>query len=326
MRFKVESAMDVIDIAKRVFSIESKAILELPNSLTNDFKEMVSVIERCKGTLIVLGMGKSGIVGKKIAATLTSTGTPSVFVHPAEAFHGDLGVIKKRDIVLMISSSGETDEMLQIIPYLKKQENVIIAMSGNMNSTLASNSDYQLNIYVEEEACPLKLAPTSSTTAAMAMGDAVAVVLMQLRGFKAADFAQYHPGGNLGKRLLTSVRKVMRDQELPICGMDESIKDVIHVITSGKCGMAIVMDESKVMGVITDGDLRRAMEASEDFFFGLNAKDIMTYNPKKISERAKIATAESLMHENKVGSLVVENEFSEFVGVVQLYDLERYVS
>ncbi|NPA61215.1 MAG: KpsF/GutQ family sugar-phosphate isomerase, partial [Epsilonproteobacteria bacterium] len=274
--------MDIKLIAKEVFIIEAREVLNLSNSLTDDFENAVDAIFKSKGKLIVSGMGKSGIIGRKISATMSSTGTPSFFIHPAEAYHGDLGMIEKSDIVLLISNSGETDEVLRVIPFLKSNGNTIIGMSGDRESTLAKNSDYHLDIGVEKEACPLQLAPTSSTTATLVMGDALAVVLMKLRNFKDRDFAKFHPGGSLGRRLLTKVEDVMHKRGLPLCARDTDIKDVIQIVSEGKVGLVVVLDGSRIAGVITDGDIRRAMENSSEEFFSIVARDIMTKNPKMI--------------------------------------------
>lgn len=313
--------MDINNIAKEVFAIESKEIANLTNLLTDDFEKAVNAILVSKGKLIISGMGKSGIIGKKIAATLASTGTPSFFLHPGEAYHGDLGMISKSDTVLLISNSGETDEILKIIPFLKAQSNCTISMSGNPESTLARNTSYHLNIAVEHEACPLQLAPTSSTTATLVMGDALAVALMRLRDFKDENFAKFHPGGSLGKRLLTTVESVMKKESLPICSKDTNIKELIHTITDGKCGLVVVMEDEKIEGIITDGDIRRFMESKEESFFSLNANDMMSTNPKTITEDAKLVVANDIMSQNKINSLLVVNNQNKLCGIVQLYDL-----
>jgi arabinose-5-phosphate isomerase len=312
--------MSIKKIAQEVFEIESKAILDLSKNLSSDFEEAVISIFNSNGKLIISGMGKSGIIGKKIAATLASTGTPSFFLHPAEAYHGDLGMIEKDDILLLISNSGETDEILKLIPFLKLQENKVIAMSGNPCSTLAKNSNYHLNIKVEKEACPLQLAPTSSTTATLVMGDALAVALMKKRNFQDTDFAQFHPGGSLGRRLLTRVQDVMQKENLPIVSMETSIQKIISVISEARLGLVVVSEESIIQGVITDGDIRRAMEESQETFFTLTASALMSKNPKTIEGKEKLTIAQSLMTESKVNSLlVVENK--KLIGVVQIYDL-----
>ncbi len=312
--------MNIKEIAKEVFSIEAKEIENLSNNITEDFEKSVKDIFKSKGKLIVSGMGKSGIIGKKISATMASTGTPSFFIHPAEAYHGDLGMIEREDIVLLISNSGETDEVLKLIPFLKSQQNIIIGMSGNIESTLAKNSNYHLNISVKKEACPLQLAPTSSTTATLVMGDALAIALMKLREFKDTDFAQFHPGGSLGRRLLTKVEDVMRKSSLPICTQKSGIKEIIQTVSECKMGLVIVMEQDNIIGVITDGDIRRAMESMEERFFELKAKDLMSKNPKTINSQAKLMEAQTMMAKYKVNSLLVSNN-NILIGVVQIYDL-----
>jgi arabinose-5-phosphate isomerase len=312
-----------IDIAKEVFDIESTQIKNLSTILTEDFELAVQVILRGKGKLIVSGMGKSGIVGKKIAATLSSTGTPSFYLHPAEACHGDIGMIEKNDIILLISNSGETDEVLKLIPFLISQGNKTISMSSNPNSTLAKNSQYHLNIAVQKEACPLQLAPTSSTTATMVMGDALAVALMKHRGFEDQNFAKFHPGGRLGKRLLITVEEVMKKNPIPLVTFDASIMDVIQEITKGQCGLAIVQSsKEKVLGIISDGDIRRAMKEREDNFFKMRAEDIMTENPKTIFKDEKLTQASKQMTQHKINSLLVIDQDKNCLGIVQVFDIE----
>ena len=286
--------MEIKKLAQEVFEIEAKEIANLSHRLTDDFEKSINAILESSGKLIVSGMGKSGIIGKKIAATLASTGTPSFFLHPGEAYHGDLGMIEENDIVLLISNSGETDEVLKLIPFLKHQKNCTISMSGNNDSTLAKNTNYHLNIAVEKEACPLFLAPTSSTTATLVMGDALAVTLMKLRDFKEENFAKFHPGGSLGRRLLTTVGDVMKKHELPITNSNATIKEVIQRITEGKLGLVVVTDKNGINGVITDGDIRRAMESREKEFFGLLAKNLMSLHPKVIDESEKLITASTI--------------------------------
>jgi len=312
---------NILEIAKDVFEIQSQEIKNLSNLLDNNFIESVKSIIASKGKFIISGMGKSGIIGKKISATLASTGTPSFFLHPAEAYHGDLGMIEKDDIVLLISNSGETDEILKLIPFLKAQKNITISMSNNPNSTLAKNTNFHLNIAIDKEACPLQLAPMSSTTATLVMGDAIAVALMRLRDFKDENFAKFHPGGSLGRRLLTTVKRVMKSDNLPVCYKSSSIKDVIHKITDGKCGLVVVIKNHKIKGVITDGDIRRAMEYNEDKFFRLKAKDIMSKNPKTISQNKKLIEADDIMQKSKINSLIVVSKNKKLRGIIQMYDL-----
>jgi arabinose-5-phosphate isomerase len=313
--------VNIKNIAKEVFEIESKEILNLKDNLTDNFEKVVQSVYDSKGKFIICGMGKSGIIGKKIAATLASTGTPSFFLHPGEAYHGDLGMIEKEDIILLISNSGETDEVLKIISFLKSQENITISMSGNPKSTLAINTNYHLNISIRKEACPLNLAPMSSTTATLVMGDAIAVALMKLRDFKDENFAKFHPGGSLGRRLLMTIESVMKKDNLPICSSDTNIKETIHKITNGKCGLVVVIDDNKINGIITDGDIRRAMETNEDNFFSLKSKDLMNNNPKLIKSNKKLVIASDIMGQAKVNSLLVVNEENYLIGIVQMYDL-----
>ena len=313
--------MDIKKLAQEVFEIESKEIANLSKRLTDDFEKTINAIIQSSGKLIVSGMGKSGIIGKKIAATLASTGTPSFFLHPGEAYHGDLGMIEENDIVLLISNSGETDEVLKLIPFLKYQKNCTISMSGNDESTLSKNTNYHLNIAVDKEACPLFLAPTSSTTSTLVMGDALAVTLMKLRDFKEENFAKFHPGGSLGRRLLTTVGDVMKKKNLPIISSQATIKEVIQKISEGKLGLVVIIDNNKIMGIITDGDIRRTMESREKDFFNLKAEDLMSNHPKLIYESDKLISASNIMSQHKINSLLVVNESNDLVGVVQVYDL-----
>lgn len=310
-----------ISTAKKVFEIESKSIADLIKNLTADFSKAVDVVLKSKSRVIVAGIGKSGIIGKKISATLASTGTPSLFLHPTEAFHGDLGMVQKNDVVILISYSGETEELLQIIPFLKAHQNFIIAITGEKNSTLTKNSNAWLNVKVNKEACPLELAPTSSTTATLAMGDALAVALMNARNFKAEDFAKYHPGGSLGRKLLTTVEQVMYSDNLPLVAETATMSSVIATMTKGRFGMAIVHTNKSVKGIITDGDLRRSMEKHKDKFFKLKASQIMTKNPKAVVKEMKMAEAEDLMNELKITSLLVTTK-GKIEGIVQLYNIK----
>jgi len=281
-----------LEIAKEVIAVEAKEIANMQKYLTDDFEKCIDDISGSKGKFIICGMGKSGLIGKKIAATLASTGTPSFFLHPGEAYHGDLGMIEKEDIVLLISNSGETDEVLKVVPFLQSQGNIIVSMTGNPKSSLALNSKYHLNTHVEKEACPLQLAPTSSTTACLVMGDVLAVCLMKIKDFQEENFALFHPGGSLGRRLLMRVENIMQDKALPVCAENTSIKEVVHVITAGKLGLAVVQDKDEIKGVIADGDIRRAMEENEDAFFSLKVSDLMSSSPLFISPKAKLIEAE----------------------------------
>ena len=310
---------DFIEIAKEVFEIESEAILELKGQLSEDFNAVVECILKLKGHCVITGMGKSGHIAEKIAATLASTGTPSFFLHPGEALHGDLGMLTKEDAVIAISNSGESEEILRIIPIIKKREIPLIVMSGNPKSTMAKEGKYFLNVAVKKEACPLQLAPTSSTTATLAMGDAIAVALMKARGFKPENFAMFHPGGSLGRKLLTQVKDIMVSKELPIVNLETNFKDLITEMTSKRLGVCLVLDNVRLVGIITDGDLRRALM---DDKFDSNAVEIMTKQPKTIQSDAMATQAESLMMESKIKELVVM-EGEKVVGIVQLYEVGR---
>lgn len=312
---------NVLQIAKEVFTIEARTISDLGAKLNADFEKSIELILRTKGRLVVSGMGKSGHIGAKIAATLASTGTPSFFMHPAEALHGDLGMLTNDDTLLAISNSGESEEILKIIPAIKKRGIKLIAMSGNLNSTLAKQADFVLDISVQKEACPLQLAPMSSTTATLAMGDAIAACLMKERNFKPENFALFHPGGSLGKKLLTKVSDVMVSA-LPKVAEDTGFKELIDVMTSGKLGLCLVMNGEKLVGVITDGDLRRVLKASDKPSFDFIASQIMSKNPKVISADAMATQAEELMIKHKIKELPVARA-GKIVGIVQLYDIGR---
>jgi arabinose-5-phosphate isomerase len=253
---------NTLDIAKRVFDLESQSVLALKDLLTEDFELVVNTVLNSKGRFVITGMGKSGHIGVKISATLASTGTPSFFMHPAEAIHGDLGMLTKDDVLLAISNSGEREEVVRLIPIVKKMGVKLVGMAGDNKSTLAINSDYFLDIAVKKEACPLDLAPTCSTTATLAMGDALAVALMSERRFKPEDFALFHPGGSLGRKLLTKVKNIMHDRHLPVVNQDTSFNEIIHTITSGRLGLTLVAYDGGC-GIITDGDLRRALNLGD---------------------------------------------------------------
>lgn len=291
-------------------------------SLGEEFVSAVEIILGCRGKLIVTGMGKSGHIACKIAATLASTGTPSFFLHPAEAFHGDLGMISKEDVVLALSYSGETDEILKIIPFIHENGNKLIAMTGKPQSSLARNADVHLDIMVREEACILHLAPTSSTTAQLAMGDALATTLMHARKFTAMDFARLHPGGSLGRRLLMTVGHVMRKDDLPVVAADCTATEMIHRISKGGLGLIVIVEDGRVKGIVTDGDVRRAMERYRADFFGIHAIDIATLNPKTIAADRKLIEAEKCMSQYKINSLLVTSPDGHLEGVIQLYDIK----
>lgn len=294
------------EIAKRVFLIESKAIEKLVDSLDEQFTKSVETILSSRGRVIICGMGKSGIIGKKISATLASTGTPSFSMHPGEAFHGDLGMVVSEDIFLAISNSGETEELLKLLPFLKDNGNTLISMTGNRSSTLAQESMLHLDISVEQEACPLKLAPTSSTTATLAMGDALAVALMEARNFQPENFARFHPGGSLGRKLLTRVSHEMVKDNLPVVHSNSSFSELLHSVTSGEQGLAVVMDESgNIQGLVTDGDIRRAMENHRNEVFSLTASQFMTPEPLVIEPDELVSVGVELMEKKKVTKLLV---------------------
>ena len=309
--------------ALNTFRAEAEAVQSLAGQLTDDFEKAVRAILATHGKVIVTGMGKSGLVGRKIAATLASTGTPSFFLHPGEAYHGDLGMIEAGDIVLALSNSGQTDEVLRLIPYLQECGNTVIAMTGNAGSTLAKNSTYHLDVSVKSEACPLSLAPTCSTTAQLAMGDALAVALMNERGFRAEDFARFHPGGSLGRRLLTRVGDVMRSEHLPTASPSSRLGEVIITISDARMGVAVILDEGKIAGIVTEGDVRRAMLKYGARFFDITADEIMTRTPKTVSVADRLTDAEQLMQDNKIHSLIVVDRDGKLAGIVELYDLMR---
>lgn len=298
---------------------EAEATLNLINQLDENFDKAVSLMFHCTGKVIVTGVGKSGNIGAKIAATLSSTGTPAFFVNPLDVYHGDLGVMTKDDVVLALSNSGQTDELLRFIPMVLHMNIPIIGMSANPNSLLAKYSTAHLKVWVEKEACPLNLAPTSSTTAALVMGDALAIALMRVRNFKPQDFAQFHPGGELGKRLLTTAQDVMRSDELPIIPKDMHLGEAIIHVSKGKLGLGVSLDNGKVIGLITDGDIRRAMERWQAEFFDHTVSDIMTREPKIVLPTTKITEIQQIMQKNKVHTVLVCDKERHFLGVVDHY-------
>lgn len=316
------TSQDILDLARRTLAVEAEALNNMATLLGEEFISAVNSILECSGKLIITGMGKSGLVGRKIAATLASTGTPSFFLHPGEAFHGDLGMISSNDVVLALSHSGETDEVLKIVPFIHSNGNVLISITGNAESTLAKNSNIHLDTGVKEEACILQLAPTTSTTAQLALGDALAIALMKAREFTSMDFARLHPGGSLGRRLLMTVGNVMRKNDLPVVGMDCSATEMIHAMTRGGLGLIIICDGDRIKGIVTDGDLRRAMESRQSEFFSINAIDIASRSPKTIGTTAKLIEAEKMMTKHKVNSLLVTSEDGHLQGVIQIYDIK----
>ena len=311
---------NVQEYAVRCLKDEAEAILSLIPQLDENFDKAVDMIYSCKGKVIVTGVGKSGNIGSKIAATLSSTGTPAFFINPLDVFHGDLGVMTPDDVVLALSNSGNTDELLRFLPMILHMKVPVIAMSGNSESLIAKYSDVHIKVKVEKEACPLNLAPTSSTTAALAMGDALAVALMQVRNFKPRDFAQFHPGGELGRRLLTTAEDVMRADELPILPEEMHLGEAIILVSKGKLGLGISLNSAKeVEGIITDGDIRRAMEKWQAEFFNHTVADIMTRTPKMVSPDTKISEVQKVMNKYKVHSVLVVDEHKHLLGVVDHY-------
>jgi arabinose-5-phosphate isomerase len=299
--------------------MESEAIANLAHLLDNDFADAVQLIYNSKGRVIITGIGKSAIIANKIVATLNSTGTPAVFMHAADAIHGDLGLLLKDDVVICISKSGNTPEIKVLVQLINNGPNKMIAITGNKNSFLGERSDYILNAYVEKEACPNNLAPTTSTTAQLVIGDALAVCLLELRGFSSKDFAKYHPGGALGKKLYLRVNDLSSVNEKPKVFADTSIKDVIIEISKKMLGVTAVVDNDKVIGIITDGDLRRMLSQTDDFS-SYTAKDIMSEGPKCIDNQAMAVEAMELMETHGISQLLVE-ENGKYAGVVHLHDL-----
>ncbi|PWE22522.1 KpsF/GutQ family sugar-phosphate isomerase [Aliarcobacter skirrowii] len=314
--------MNYKEIVKDVLLTEAKELELASNSIFFEIEEIVELIVKSKGKLIVTGVGKSGLVGAKIAATLASTGTSSFFLHPTEAMHGDLGMIGKEDIVLGISYSGESEELIQILPHLKRFNIPLIAMAKNSNSTLAKYADYFINIAVTKEACPLDTAPTSSTTLTMAMGDALAVCLMKRRDFKKEDFASFHPGGSLGKKLFVKVNDLLRKDNLPIVSRETILKDAIITMSEGRLGSVIIVDkDEKVVGLLSDGDLRRALMKS-DFSIDCTVETIATMNPKTFENENLLASDALQIIENyKIQQLIITDKNKKLLGVLHIHDL-----
>ena len=322
--------MNNIDIENRLKNVcewgvqalkeEAQAILELIPQLDDNFTKAVEMMAHCHGKIIVTGVGKSGNVGAKIAATLASTGTPAFFINPLDVYHGDLGVMTSDDVVLALSNSGQTDELLRFIPMVLHMNIPIISMTGNPNSLLAKYSNAHIKVYVKKEACPLNLAPTSSTTSALAMGDALAIALMQVRDFRPQDFAQFHPGGELGKRLLTTAADVMRTNDLPVIPQEMHLGEAIICVSKGQLGLGVSLGaDNKVIGLITDGDIRRAMERWQAEFFDHTVSDIMTRTPKLVLPTTKITEIQRIMHNHKIHTVLVVDEEKHLLGVVDHY-------
>ena len=311
--------MKAIETALTLTKAYKLAIERFEKMLGQGFVSAVTAMNETSEHIIVCGMGKSGLVGRKISATLASTGTPSIFLHPAEAIHGDLGKVHKKSVVLLISYSGETGEILALIPALKRLNVTIIALTGVTQSTLASNADIILDMSVDREACPLNLAPTTSTMITMVLGDALAVGLMELKDFKQEDFALTHPGGSLGRRLLSNVKDEMKQVNLPFVRKEANVQDVLIKMTEGRLGLALVGSKEELYGVITDGDIRRALIDNTNFS-NLKANDLMNKNPLIAIETDNLQLAEKRMREAKVQCLIVKNKFDEVVGVIQIFE------
>ncbi|MBD5403073.1 KpsF/GutQ family sugar-phosphate isomerase [bacterium] len=312
------------ELANEVLDIEANSVLRLKRNIGEAFESAVDILYSCKGRVIVTGMGKSGLIGKKIAATMSSTGTPSYFLHPAESTHGDSGVITRDDVIIAISNSGETQELMNLLPLIKRFGCPMIGMTGNLNSTLAKASEVVLDISVEKEACPLGKAPTASTTATLAMGDTLAVCLMEKKGFTKEDFLMYHPSGKLGKGLTYKVKDLMiTGDRMPIVSDSESFIDVLNTISEYKLGMAMILDsDKKLVGVLTDGDIRRTIIKHSDSS-SLKVKDVMTADPKRITDDAYAASALNLMEKYSITALAVVDETNAPVGVIHVHDLLR---
>lgn len=318
--------MSVLERAKKVFDIEADAILKLKDRIDASFLRAVNIILACTGKVIVTGIGKSGLVSKKIASTFACSGTPAFFLHPSEGIHGDIGMISKEDVVLAVSNSGETEEVVKLLPIIKRMGLPLIVMTGNMNSILAKNGDVVLNVGVEQEACSLNLVPTASTATTMAMGDALAIAVLERRGFREEDFAMLHPGGALGKKLLLTVEDLMHVKDaIPIVKEDDSMKVILIEMTSKRLGVTAVCDENGALtGVITDGDLRRALEKMPNIF-STKAHQIMTASPKTIEKTALAATALQVMEKHAITSLFVLSDpiSRRIIGVIHLHDILR---
>lgn len=318
--FKKSSDEQLIQSATNTLSTQAQALQSLANRVDTQFAKAVNLILEGQGRTIICGMGKSGLIGKKMAATFASTGTPSFFLHPGEAFHGDLGMVQANDILILISYSGETEELIRLLPSLQSFGNVCIAMVGNAGSTLAKHCQCVLDISVDREVCPNNLAPTTSTTMTTAMGDALAVALMESRDFQPQDFARFHPGGSLGRKLLTRVKDLMHKENLPFCEPSTPLTEAITVMTQGRMGVVLIKQGSQVVGIFTDGDLRRAMLSSGAKMMQQTMQELMTENPKTINENTLIVNAEEQMLRDKITLLVVTNDGGDVVGILEIYD------
>lgn len=313
--------MDFKEIAKEVLNNEANELIETSKNIDSSINEIINEIYNIKGKVIVTGVGKSGLIGQKIAATLASTGTPSFFIHPTEAMHGDLGMISKDDIVLAISHSGESDELSSLMPHLRRLSYKIITMTKSINSSISKQGDYFIDISVSREACPLNIAPTSSTTLTLALGDAIAICLMKKRSFKDGDFAAFHPGGSLGKRLFVKIKDLMQKENLPIISKDITLKDAIIKMTNGKLGSVLIAENNKLIGILSDGDLRRAM-LRDDFDLDKKALDYATKNPKICDDENALAfDILRLIEDSKIQLLIITDKDKEIKGVIHIHKL-----
>ena len=308
--------MNHLDYARETLKVAEQALAKLSHNLTPQFNQVIELILKCEGRVAISGVGKSGLIGQKIVASLASTGTPSFFLHPTEAFHGDLGMLKPIDIVILISYSGESDEVNKLIPSLKNFGNKIIALTSNPQSTLGKHADYVLDITIEREACPNNLAPTTSALVTLALGDAITVALIYARDFKPLDFAKFHPGGSLGRRLLRRVKDQMQTN-LPITALDTNFTDCLTIMNEGRMGVALVMQNNLLKGIITDGDIRRALTANGAKTLEKTAQDLMTSNPKTIHQDEFLSAAEILMKEKKIHSLIAVDDHNQVVGLIE---------
>ena len=311
---------DILSIAKKTIDLESNAIANLTKLIDSNFENAIKCILKTKGRIIITGIGKSAAIATKIVATLNSTGTPSIFMHAADAIHGDLGIIQKDDVVICISKSGNTPEIKVLIPLIKRNNNPIIAITGNIDSFLGTQATYTLNTYVEKEACPNNLAPTTSTTAQLVMGDAIAVTLLELNEFTSKDFAKYHPGGALGKRLYLRVNDLVEKNEIPRVNTNTNIKETLLEISNKRLGATAVLENNKLVGFITDGDIRRMLNKSDDFL-SLTAKDIMSVNPKVINIDAMAIEAMQTMENNNISQLIAIDDNGDYKGIIHIHDL-----
>ena len=311
---------DILSIAKKTIDLESNAIANLTKLIDSNFENAIKCILKTKGRVIITGIGKSATIATKIVATLNSTGTPSIFMHAADAIHGDLGIIQEDDVVICISKSGNTPEIKVLIPLIKRNNNPIIAITGNIDSFLGTQATYTLNTYVEKEACPNNLAPTTSTTAQLVMGDAIAVTLLELNEFTSKDFAKYHPGGALGKRLYLRVSDLVEKNEIPQVNTDTNIKEALLEISNKRLGATAVLENNKLVGFITDGDIRRMLNKNDDFL-SLTAKDIMSVNPKVININAMAIEAMQTMENNNISQLIAIDDNSNYKGIIHIHDL-----